>query len=78
MNVRMAQKRKSNQRKLIIEAALACADKTGWHDVTIGEIARKAHMRAADVSAQFPDAWDILEQALTDLHKAVAAKLSML
>jgi AcrR family transcriptional regulator len=60
----MAQKRKPDQRKLIMEAALSQADKVGWSQVTLKEVAKKARVPLDAVTGFFPDTWAILLHAL--------------
>jgi AcrR family transcriptional regulator len=64
----MAQKRKSDQTKLIADAALSLAGKTGWDRLTFKDIARKAKVSVRDVEAQFSDTWEILKWVLKRLE----------
>lgn len=64
----MAQKRKSDQTKLIAEAALSLADKAGWDHLTFKDIAKKAKVKISDVEAQFQDVWEILKWVLKKLE----------
>ncbi|MEZ0226563.1 MAG: hypothetical protein ACAH83_18545 [Alphaproteobacteria bacterium] len=64
----MAQKRKPDQTKLIAEAALSLAGKTGWDRLTFKDIAKKAKVSIKDVEAQFSDTWDILKWVLKRLE----------
>ena len=65
----MAHKRKSDQTKLIAEAALQLADTGGWDGLTFGKIARKARLRESDIEKRFSDIWDILKYALTQVEE---------
>jgi len=69
----MAQKRKPDQTKLIAEAALALAAKSGWEAVTFKDIAKKAKVSAAAVEGAFSDVWDILQWVLKKLEKDTQA-----
>jgi AcrR family transcriptional regulator len=64
----MAQKRKPDQTKLIAEAALSLAGKTGWDRLTFKDIAKKAKVSVKDVEAEFSDIWDILKWVLKRLE----------
>lgn len=64
----MAQKRKTDQTKLIAEAALSLAGKAGWDRLTFKDIAKKAKVGVKDVEAQFSDTWDILKWVLKKLE----------
>lgn len=71
----MAQKGKTNQTKLILDAALALAEKSGWASLTKEKVAAKAKVKAAAV----PDIPDILKAVLERLametQKIVAGHL---
>ncbi len=69
----MAQKRKTDQTKTIIDAALFLAGKQGWDSVSLGDIAKKAKLPLKTVSASFKDVWDVMEQALRSLEAETAA-----
>jgi AcrR family transcriptional regulator len=56
----MAQKRKTDQTKLITEAAIALADARGWNEVTFKDVARDARCTEATVKALFPDIWAMI------------------
>lgn len=64
----MAQKRKPDQTKLIAEAAVSLAGKSGWEKVTFKDIARKAKVSTAEVESQFSDVWEILKWVLKRLE----------
>lgn len=65
----MAQKRSTDQTKLIAEAALALAGQQGWDALTLKDIARKAKIPLKTVEARFSDVWDILKWVLKKLEK---------
>lgn len=65
----MAQKRKTDQTKTIIEAALFIAGKQGWDGISLGDIAKKAKLPLKAVSASYSDTWEVMEQALRNLEK---------
>src|SRR5262245_3725593 len=69
----MAQKRKTDQSKLIAAAALSLADKGGWDKLTIESVARKAKMSPTAAREQFADTWEILSYILEALDKKTAA-----
>ena len=69
----MAQKRKTDQTKTIIDAALFLAGKQGWDGVSLGDIAKKAKLPLTTVSASFSDVWAVTEQALRNLEKDTTA-----
>lgn len=56
----MAQKRKSDQSKLIAEAALSHADKVGWDGLALKDVAKKAKLSLEVVTGIFPDTWALL------------------
>lgn len=64
----MAQKRKTEQSKLITDAALSLADKGGWGNLTFAAIARKAKVKQVDIEKKFSNIWDILALVLQDLE----------
>lgn len=68
----MAQKRKTEQSKLIAEAALALADRGGWGSLTFAAIARKAKVKQTDIEKKFSDIWDILAFVLRNLEDETA------
>lgn len=68
----MAQKRKTEQSKLIAEAALALADRGGWGSLTFAAIARKGKVKQTDIEKKFSDIWDILAFVLQDLETETA------
>lgn len=63
----MAQKRKTDQTKLIARAALALAGKSGWGRLTPQAVARKARLKTETVTAVFPDKWALLKWVLKDI-----------
>jgi AcrR family transcriptional regulator len=63
----MAQKRKTDQTKLVTCAALGLACASGWDQVSLTSVAKKARMKEADVRRLFPDVWEILVAVLRDL-----------
>ncbi|MDD9900879.1 MAG: TetR/AcrR family transcriptional regulator [Alphaproteobacteria bacterium] len=69
----MSQKRKPDQTKRIIAAALACADKSGWADTSLNDIAKKAKIRVSSVEAIFPDISDIIRHTLKTLDNEMTA-----
>ena len=69
----MAQKRKTDQTKTIIDSALFLAGKQGWEAVSLADIAKKAKMPLKTVSASFKDVWAVMEQALRDLETDTTA-----
>ena len=75
----MAQKRKTDQTKLIVKAALDLAGKSGWSGLTTKAVAKKARLKPDAVAAVFSDKWDILKYVLKDLEletdRAVKARL---
>lgn len=64
----MAQKRKTDQTKTVIDAALFLAGKQGWDSVSLSDIAKKAKLPLKTVSASFKDVWAVMEQALRSLE----------
>ncbi len=64
----MAQKRKTDQTKTIINSALFLAGKQGWDAISLGDIAKKAKLPLKTVSSIFNDVWAVMEQALRDLE----------
>jgi hypothetical protein len=70
----MAQKRTQNQSKLIIQSALALADKSGWRGLTLEAVAKKAKMKTSEVEKSYPHIWRILAAAVIDLDLATAAQ----
>lgn len=69
----MAQKRKTDQTKTIVDAALFLAGKQGWDAVSLGDIARKAKLPLKTVSASYKDVWAVMEQALRNLESQTTA-----
>lgn len=69
----MAQKRKPDQTKTVIDAALSLAGKHGWDGLALADIAKKAKVPLAKVEAQFGDGWDVLAAALKGLEKDTSA-----
>lgn len=69
----MAQKRKTDQTKTIIDSALFLAGKQGWDAVSLADIAKKAKLPLKTVSASFKDVWSVMEQALRNLESETAA-----
>lgn len=69
----MAQKRKTDQTKTIIDSALFLAGKQGWDAVSLADIAKKARLPLKTVSASFKDVWAVMEQALRNLESETSA-----
>lgn len=65
----MAQKRSTDQTKLIAEAALSLAGKLGWEALSLADVAKKAKIPLKTVEARFSDVWDILKWVLKKLEK---------
>lgn len=63
----MAQKRKTDQSKLIAEAALDLANAGGWDALSLKDVARRAKLPPGDVEGRFPDIFKLLEHILTTL-----------
>jgi ubiquinone biosynthesis protein COQ9 len=63
----MPQRRRTDQHKLIAEAALKLADERGWDRFSLADTAKKARLKEADVARTFPDTWAILIHVLHDL-----------
>jgi AcrR family transcriptional regulator len=55
----------------LAEAALALAEKNGWHGVTLKEIAAKARMPVFTIAERYPHASDILRLVLNTLSLKV-------
>lgn len=68
----MARKRKTDQSKLIVAAALELACKSGWDGLTIKAVARKAKLKLEIVTDIFPDRWALLKRVLETLEKETA------
>jgi AcrR family transcriptional regulator len=68
----MAQKRKPDQTKLIIDMALKLAEGKGWAQLSLPLIARAAKISEADVRRHFPDKWAILVAVMQRLEKDAA------
>jgi len=68
----MARKRKTDQSKLIVDAALELACKSGWDGLTIKAVAKKAKLKTEVVTALFPDRWALLKRVLETLEKETA------
>lgn len=64
----MAQKRKQDQTKLILSAALALADARGWESIEMADVARRAKLSVAGAEKHFPDIWAILTCVLKKLE----------
>jgi len=71
----MAQKRKTDQTKLIIAAALALADNDGWNALTLKDIAKQAKLPLKDVESRFEDTFAVLKAALLALEEDVRANV---
>lgn len=56
----MAQKRKPDQSKVIVAAALGTADRIGWDHLTLQDVARTAKLDVAEVRKLFPHMHDLL------------------
>lgn len=69
----MAQKRKTDQTKTILDAALFLAGKQGWDAISLGDVAKKAKLPVKAVSLSYSDVWAIMEQALRGLEKDTVA-----
>ena len=70
----MAQKRKPDQNKKIMDAALSHAGKVGWDALTIRDIAKKAKMSEEAVTRIYADVWDILLDILKKLDADTLAE----
>ncbi|HYD19316.1 MAG TPA: TetR family transcriptional regulator [Patescibacteria group bacterium] len=64
----MAQKRKTDQTKTIVDAALALAGERGWDAVSLADVAKGAKLPLKTVQAAFADSWAIMESALRGLE----------
>lgn len=69
----MAQKRKTDHTKTIVNTALLLAGKQGWYSVSLTDIAKKAKLPLNAVSASFSDIWAVMEQALRSLEAETTA-----
>lgn len=69
----MAQKRKTDQTKTVIDAALFLAGEQGWDAISLADVAKKAKLPLKTVSASFKDAWTVMEQALRSLETETTA-----
>ncbi|MDE1152801.1 MAG: hypothetical protein PW788_09715 [Micavibrio sp.] len=71
----MAQKRKTDQTKLIIAAALALADDGGWNALTLKDIAKQASLPPKDVESRFADTFAVLKASLQAVEDDVQASV---
>lgn len=69
----MAQKRKTDQTKTIVDAALFLAGKQGWDAVSLADISKKSKLPLKTVSASFGDVWAVMEKALRTLETETTA-----
>ncbi len=61
------------QRRRLIEAALAQAEARGWRDLSLADIATAAGVPLAEAYALFPSKLAVLEGFLADVDRAVLA-----
>lgn len=61
----------TEQRRQIIDAALALAAERGWHDLSLAAIAKAAGLPLADVYAIFPSKQAVLEGFFSQVDEAV-------
>ncbi len=75
----MPQKRKPDQSKVIITAALDLADRIGWDHMTLQDIARKIKTSESAINKIFPHPHNILREVLknidTETEKDVKKRL---
>ena len=69
----MAQKRKTDQTKTIVDSALFLAGQKGWDTVSLADIAKKSKLPLKTVSTSFKDVWAVMEQALRSLETETTA-----
>jgi AcrR family transcriptional regulator len=65
----MAQKRKTDQTKLVAEAALSLADRDGWERLDMAAAARRAKVPQATAARLFPDKWALLKWIMDDVAR---------
>ncbi len=69
----MAQKRKTDQTKTIVDSAIFLAGEQGWDSISLDAIAKKAKLPLKTVSASIKDVWAAMEQALRNLENETTA-----
>lgn len=69
----MAQKRKTDQTKTIVDSALFLAGQKGWDAISLADISKKSKVPLKAVSTSFKDVWAVMEQALRSLETETTA-----